>query len=170
MKKAMKFVCSGMVAGLVSMSLSAHAAMAPNVPDTGNGVTQQVTTMEQTQTTDMSQQNSGMGAMYNFRGANGPQNYPAFSVDTSQDPFVNRETFRQLTGGMNFVDENGDGICDIVQDTPLYHSFGVPFVDENGDGICDIFQTYEAYQALHLKNFVDVDGDGICDNYEIVPR
>jgi len=47
---------------------------------------------------------------------------------------------------------------------------GVPFVDENGDGICDIFQTREAYQALHLNNFVDVDGDGICDNYELIPR
>lgn len=168
MKNGMQFVFGGIAAGLMTMAFSAHAAMAPNVPDTGNGATQQVTTMEQSM--NMVQQNSGMGAMHNFRGANGPQNYPAFAVDTSQDPFVNRETFRQVTGGMNFVDENGDGICDIVQDTPTYRAFGVPFVDENEDGICDIFQTREAYQALHLNNYVDVDGDGLCDNYELIPR
>ncbi len=168
MKNGIHVIFGGIAVGLMTMAFNAHATMAPYVPNTGSGTTQQVTTMDQT--TNMWQQNSGMGAMHNFRGANGPQNYPAFSVDTSQDPFVNRDTFRQVTGGMNFVDENGDGICDIVQDTPLYHSFGVAFVDENGDGICDIFQTREIYQALHLNNFVDVDGDGICDNYELIPR
>lgn len=168
MQNGIKFIFGSITVGLMTMAFSAYAAMEPNVPYTENGTTQQVTTMAQTM--NMVQQNSGMGAMHNFRGANGPQNYPAFSVDTSQDPFVNRDTFRQLTGGMNFVDENGDGICDIVQDTPTYHAFGVAFVDENGDGICDIFQTREAYQALHLNNFVDVDGDGICDNYELIPR
>lgn len=170
MKNGKQFFFGGIAAGMMTMAIGAHAAMMPNVPDTGSGYTQQITTMEQT--TQMVQQNSGMGsmAMHNFRGANGPQNYPAFSVDTSQDPFVNRDTFRQVTGGMNFVDENGDGICDIVQDTPTFHAFGIAFVDENGDGIADIFQTREMYQALHLNNFVDVDGDGLCDNYELIPR
>lgn len=107
----------------------------------------------------------------NFRGSNGQQQYGAFSVDTSQDVFVNAQRFRQITGGMNFVDENGDGICDIAQNTSLFQSLGIGnFVDANEDGICDLFQTHEAYKNLGMNNFVDVDGDGICDNYELIPR
>ncbi len=107
----------------------------------------------------------------NFRGSNGQQNYNAFSVDTSQDVFVNQQHFKEVTGGMNFVDENGDGICDIAQNTPQFQSLGVGnFVDENEDGICDMFQTHEAYNNLGMNNFVDVDGDGLCDNYELTPR
>lgn len=107
----------------------------------------------------------------NFRGSNGQQQYNAFSIDTSQDVFVNAQRFREITGGMNFIDENGDGICDIAQNTPLFQSLGVGnFVDANEDGICDLFQTHEAYKNLGMNNFVDVDGDGICDNYELIPR
>jgi|GEM_PF-6491485 len=106
----------------------------------------------------------------NFRGVLGPQWYGAFEIDTAEDPFVNTERFRTITGGMDFTDENGDGICDIVQDTGLFAGLGGgEFVDENGDGICDLFQTRQAYQALRLQNYVDVDGDGVCDNYEENP-
>ncbi len=107
--------------------------------------------------------------MNNFRMGLGPQHYGPFDVDVSDDPFVNPRTYRMITG-MPFVDENGDGICDIVQDTEMFRSLGIgPCVDENEDSICDCFQTKDAYERLGMHNFVDVDGDGICDNYEMNP-
>ena len=54
----------------------------------------------------------------------------------------------------NFVDEDGDGVCDDCQGT------GVGFVDVDGDGICD--SCLEAGVG-----FIDEDGDGICDNMGI---
>ena len=50
-----------------------------------------------------------------------------------------------------FVDEDGDGICD---NTGLRAGNGMRngFIDEDGDGICD------------NGGFIDEDGDGICDN------
>ncbi|NPA94096.1 MAG: hypothetical protein GXO58_01565 [Thermodesulfobacteria bacterium] len=105
----------------------------------------------------------------NLRMGLGPQHYGPFDVDISQDPFVNPRAYMRLTG-MQFVDENGDGICDMVQDSEMFRSLGVgPCVDENEDSICDCFQTRDAYQRLGMHNFVDVDGDGICDNYEMNP-
>ena len=105
----------------------------------------------------------------NLRMGLGPQHYGPFDVDISQDPFVNSRAYMRLTG-MQFVDENGDGICDMVQDSEMFRSLGVgPCVDENEDSICDCFQTRNAYQRLGMHNFVDVDGDGICDNYEMNP-
>jgi hypothetical protein len=54
----------------------------------------------------------------------------------SDDVFVNQHRFREITGGMNFVDDNGDGICDLAQDSGLFQALGLgPFVDENEDGI-----------------------------------
>jgi len=105
----------------------------------------------------------------NLRMGLGPQYYGPFDVDVSNDPFVNPRAYMRLTG-MQFVDENGDGICDIMQDTDLFRSLGIgPCMDENNDSICDRFQTREAYERLGMRNFVDVDGDGICDNYEMNP-
>ncbi len=49
----------------------------------------------------------------------------------------------------NFVDADGDGICD-NGDTHC------SFVDADGDGVCDNGDTH--------CSFVDADGDGICDN------
>ncbi len=34
--------------------------------------------------------------------------------------------------GVNFIDENGDGICD-----SLSRGDGTSYIDEDGDGICD---------------------------------
>lgn len=107
-------------------------------------------------------------AAYQTRGpvGAGMQHYYGFDVSTEEDPFVHPGRFGQATGGMRFVDDNGDGIADIVQNTELFHSFDFgEFVDENGDSIHDPLQTWETYQALGLKNFVDADGDGLCDNY-----
>ena len=101
----------------------------------------------------------------------GPQMYDDFTVDTSDDPFVNPIAFNRAVGGrLNFVDNNGDGICDYAQDTPYFESLGLgPFVDENGDSVHDAFQTFQFYRAMGMRNFVDVDGDGLCDNYELNP-
>ncbi len=46
----------------------------------------------------------------------------------------------------NFVDANGDGVCD-------------NFIDEDGDGICD------TRANRGQGRFVDADGDGVCDNF-----
>ncbi len=94
------------------------------------------------------------------------RHYDRLYVPTWEDPFVHPGRFSEVTGGMPFVDENGDKIEDIVQNTPRFHSSGFgPFIDQNGDSIHDPFQTREMYMALGMKNFVDIDGDGICDNY-----
>lgn len=51
-------------------------------------------------------------------------------------------------GGRNYVDVNGDGVCD---NWGSYYRF----VDANGDGVCD-------YQGTNCR-FVDANGDGVCD-------
>ena len=76
--------------------------------------------------------------------------------------------------GANFVDEDGDGVCD-------------EFVDEDGDGVCDNagqnamgegngymggrnaeFSENGPHGTHQGSNggagFVDADGDGVCDN------
>ncbi len=99
------------------------------------------------------------------------QGYGAFSVDTSADLFVNRMNFETATGHMMaWVDDDGDGIVDYVQDTPWFTGLGIgPFTDTNGDGIHDGFETYDFYMAVGMMNFVDVDGDGLSDNYHMNP-
>ena len=114
---------------------------------------------------------NGTGYGHNMRWGGGPQSYNQFTVDTSGDFFTNSTTFHNMTGGqLTFVDENGDGILDYVQDTPAFQQLGIgPFEDTNGDTIHDAFQTYDTYRMLGMGNFVDVNGDGICDNYTTDP-
>ena len=52
-----------------------------------------------------------------------------------------------------FVDEDGDGICD-----------NCDCVDCDGDGICDSICDGDGI----CDQFVDEDGDGICDNCDCV--
>ncbi len=115
--------------------------------------------------------NEGNHYGFNMRHMTGPQVYNDITVDISGDIFVNPSVFNRLTGGtIEFVDENGDGITDYVQNTKYFDSLGLgPFQDENGDTIHDAFQTFGFYRALGMKNFVDLDGDGLCDNYENDP-
>ncbi|WP_125115251.1 hypothetical protein [Agathobaculum sp. Marseille-P7918] len=55
--------------------------------------------------------------------------------------------------GRNYVDANGDGVCDNYGT-----GRGQYFVDANGDGVCDNCGTGRG------QYFVDADGDGVCDN------
>lgn len=48
----------------------------------------------------------------------------------------------------NYVDANGDGVCDTLGSCAGY-------VDANGDGICD--------NRGACVNFVDANNDGVCD-------
>lgn len=59
----------------------------------------------------------------------------------TQDPIAN-------PSGDNFVDEDGDGICDTCGNVP-----GTGTGNQNGNGAAG-------------ENFVDLDGDGICDDCE----
>ena len=76
-------------------------------------------------------------------------------------------------GGANFVDANGDGVCD-------YYGTGVGggganFVDADGNGVCDYYDTNAAgytdangngindYYEAGGAGFVDANGDGVCD-------
>lgn len=61
--------------------------------------------------------------------------------------------------GRNFVDADGDGICDNA-------GSGCVYADADGDGLCDVCGA-EHGSCLTGEGaaFVDADGDGICDNY-----
>ena len=60
--------------------------------------------------------------------------------------------------GHNFVDANGDGVCD---NYGTGTGRGQYFVDANGDGVCDNYGT----GCGRGQYFVDANGDGVCDNY-----
>ena len=70
--------------------------------------------------------------------------------------------------GRNFVDADGDGVCDNCG-TGMGRGAGgqgLGFVDADGDGICDNYGTGAGRGAGGQgRGFVDADGDGICDNY-----
>lgn len=62
------------------------------------------------------------------------------------------------TRGRNFIDADGDGICD-------YCDTYCEFVDADGDGICDNYGSGKCRTGRGRgRNFIDADGDGICDN------
>ncbi|RMD47865.1 MAG: hypothetical protein D6835_06935 [Candidatus Thermofonsia bacterium] len=85
--------------------------------------------------------------------------------------------------GPNFVDEDGDGVCDVCGGVPQGDMYGngrrfgaagqhPNFVDEDGDGVCDICgnEPYAGPNGAAGANFVDEDGDGVCDNVPLMPR
>ncbi|GAB4281314.1 MAG: hypothetical protein Kow0080_34780 [Candidatus Promineifilaceae bacterium] len=85
--------------------------------------------------------------------------------------------------GPNFVDEDGDGVCDVCGGVPQGGMYGngrrygaaggqPNFVDEDGDGVCDICgnMPYAGQNGAAGANFVDEDGDGVCDNEPLMPR
>ena len=64
-------------------------------------------------------------------------------------------------GGVQYVDANGDGVCDNIGERP-------GFVDADGDGICD--NNCGRGSGCGGMEFVDEDGDGVCDNIGINGR
>ncbi|MCD6206467.1 MAG: hypothetical protein J7J06_00565 [Methanosarcinales archaeon] len=64
-----------------------------------------------------------------------------------------------------YVDADGDGICDNSGDRP-------GFVDSDGDGVCDnnCGRGRGGCGCGGNGNFVDEDGDGVCDNFGINGR
>ena len=58
--------------------------------------------------------------------------------------------------GQNWVDADGDGVCDNWASGGRHQNW----VDADGDGVCDNW----ALGGRH-QNWVDADGDSVCDNW-----
>ncbi|MHB9028005.1 MAG: hypothetical protein ACYC9O_04510 [Candidatus Latescibacterota bacterium] len=67
-----------------------------------------------------------------------------------------------VSHGPNFVDEDGDGVCDNMG-KGLNRGKGKGFIDADGDGVCDN-STGAGKGKGKGRGFVDADGDGKCDN------
>jgi hypothetical protein len=96
----------------------------------------------------------------------------------SPEEYVPPGTPQELQGP-NFVDEDGDGQCDLMGTAGFGRGRegageGPNFIDENGDGVCDLAGsglagTGQGYGPRGLQdescgeNFIDEDGDGLCD-------
>lgn len=67
----------------------------------------------------------------------------------------------QAAQGQNYVDRNGDGICD-------NGGAGQYYIDADGDRACDHCQGQGVCvnngTCVMGQNYVDADGDGVCDN------
>lgn len=74
-----------------------------------------------------------------------------------------RPEFNQ-NGGLLYRDRNGDGLNDFMQGT-THEGNGHDFVDEDGDDLCDVAQSGRL-ESWHGPNFVDEDDDGACDLWE----
>lgn len=95
-------------------------------------------------------------------------------IPNGQDPDFVRGAGQGRSSKVNFIDEDGDGICDLYQNgNQMGRQFGrkfsqMNFIDADGDGVCDNpanqrrgFGNVQAWEI----NFIDEDGDGVCDNY-----
>ncbi|NQU64659.1 MAG: hypothetical protein HQ517_10310 [SAR324 cluster bacterium] len=68
--------------------------------------------------------------------------------------------------GHEFVDNDGDGICDYAEDgSPTWHGPG--FVDEDEDGVCDFWDENSSVFNHHEGlRYQDSNGNGINDYVE----
>ena len=75
-----------------------------------------------------------------------------------------------------FVDEDGDGLCDVCGGLPgegyarqegVARGFGYGFVDENSVRARDGVPVKDRYETN--PEFVDEDGDGLCDVHGVAP-
>ena len=70
----------------------------------------------------------------------------------------------------NFVDDDGDGVCDHAKKSKNNH--GPNFSDEDGDGICDNYKNRRCGGKEHCRRgghgpgFTDKDSDGVCDRLQ----
>ena len=95
-------------------------------------------------------------------------------IPNGQDPDFVRGASLGRGSKVNFIDEDGDGICDLYQTGNQAgrqfgrHSGQMNFIDADGDGVCDNTANqgrgFGNGQA-RIINFIDEDGDGVCDNY-----
>jgi hypothetical protein len=110
-------------------------------------------------------------------------------VESVLDEEVNLETAvtqeqPTVPVGQNFVDEDGDGVCDNCGSVPGSGmgsqngngAMGSNFIDEDGDGVCDVCGNVPGSgmgsqngNGTMGSNFVDEDGDGICDTCGMAP-
>ena len=80
-----------------------------------------------------------------------------------------RRDLRQPGGRLRLQDEDGNGLCDWCglgcgSGWRGGGHRGQNFVDADGDGVCDNLGTGRG-QGGQGQNFVDADGDGVCDRY-----
>ena len=67
--------------------------------------------------------------------------------------------------GKNYVDANGDGVCDRYDGGCTPAGAGANYVDADGDGVCDRYDG-GCTPAGSGANYVDANGDGVCDRYD----
>ncbi len=102
-------------------------------------------------------------------------------IPNGQDTDFVRGTARGRGQVANFIDENGDGICDLFQGGRKGNrggrgaaamnktaAQGANFVDADGDGVCDYNRSGAGMRNGQGQgpNFIDANGDGICDNFQ----
>lgn len=69
--------------------------------------------------------------------------------------------------GRNFVDVDGDGICDNRDvERVSCKEYGRDFVDADEDGICDNCNVERVSHKECGRNFEDVNGNDVCDKYD----
>ncbi len=79
------------------------------------------------------------------------------------------QTLRDACSGWNFVDADGDGVCDNwgsgnqrLRTPGCGLGQGQGFIDADNDGVCDNWNG----QGTGLgQGFIDADNDGVCDNW-----
>jgi hypothetical protein len=88
------------------------------------------------------------------------------TVTLNTDAFAQNGKKLQKKLQTNWVDADGDGVCDNNTGAPKRLNQNNPsapnFVDADGDGVCDNAGNPQG-KGKRL-NFVDADGDGVCDN------
>ncbi len=94
------------------------------------------------------------------------------SMTLAQEETPSKLRLHQNSEGTNFVDADGDGVCDNepAEAGTRRGNRGLErpnFVDADGDGICDNEGAGLGNGSGNglKRNFVDADGDGVCDNF-----
>lgn len=64
-------------------------------------------------------------------------------------------------GGENYIDADGNGVCDYVEDTFPSASGSCALSGYSPASASTVFS-----QTVKGANYVDADNDGVCDNYE----
>lgn len=67
-------------------------------------------------------------------------------------------------GGMMMRDQNGNGINDYFEQG-AHQGYSHDYVDLDGDGVCDYAQNGTT-SIFHGPGFTDTNGDGICDHWQ----